>query len=517
MKALSSKTTNAIEIEQKNHEIIMLQKDKTLQSVLKKEAEVRQKFILSAVFVLLLISFLLYRHHLQKKSAIFLIEQIQKQTNKLKALNNIGRDLNVHLNIEDIFNRLYKHISKVVDTHVFAIGLLDNHKEYIDFKLSIEANEESPQHVEFLDDNSRLSALCINQAREIVIGKSDELKQFIENFEAPTVGEPMESIIYLPLKNHDQQLTGCLTIQSPIPNSYNPEQVEMIKTLASYTAIAIDNALTYEQLKDKNREILATQKQLIQSSKMASIGTMTAGVAHEINNPTNFAHAAVFMMQDEIIKIKAFLKQLAGGDKAEVEVLQSFDEQFTKLIELTKTTSEGTTRIKNIVEDLRTFTRIDDVKQAQIQVSELINSTAHLVRTQYDSIVIETLLDYEPLIQCFPSKLNQVFMNIIVNACQAIESRPAFISKTEGKIVIKTEQHDNKLIISFEDNGCGMTEESLNRIFEPFYTTKDVGSGTGLGMAITFGIIDEHGGSIDVESVIDKGTKITVGFDVLSS
>jgi len=147
------------------------------------------------------------------------------------------------------------------------------------------------------------------------------------------------------------------------------------------------------EVDEKNKEILATQKQLIQSSKMASIGTMTAGVAHEINNPTNFAHAAAYMMKDEIIKIKTFLKQLAGGDKASPEVLQSFDEQFTKLIELTNTTSEGTTRIKTIVEDLRTFARIDDAKQAEANVNDLINSTVHLVQTQYDSVVIETKFD----------------------------------------------------------------------------------------------------------------------------
>ncbi|MCJ8322147.1 MAG: ATP-binding protein, partial [Colwellia sp.] len=268
------------------------------------------------------------------------------------------------------------------------------------------------------------------------------------------------------------------------------------------------------EVEEKNKEILATQKQLIQSSKMASIGTMTAGVAHEINNPTNFAHAAAYMMKDEIIKIKAFLKQLAGGDKAESEVLQSFDEQFTKLIELTKTTTEGTARIKTIVEDLRTFARIDDVKHEQVQISDLINSTVHLVRTQYDSITIDTEFDYEPLFKCFPSKLNQVFMNIIVNACQAIENKKSSISNFEGKVVIKTNQYEDQLIMSFEDNGCGMIEETINRIYEPFFTTKDVGSGTGLGMAISFGIIDEHGGSINIESEIDKGTKVIIKLDV---
>jgi len=101
-------------------------------------------------------------------------------------------------------------------------------------------------------------------------------------------------------------------------------------------------------------------------------------------------------------------------------------------------------------------------------------------------------------------------MNIIVNACQAIEHK----NPREGKVTVKTEQYANQLIITFEDNGCGMTEQTVNRIFEPFFTTKDVGSGTGLGMAISFGIIEEHGGNINVESTVDEGTKIIISIDV---
>jgi len=118
------------------------------------------------------------------------------------------------------------------------------------------------------------------------------------------------------------------------------------------------------------------------------------------------------------------------------------------------------------------------------------------------------------LFTCFPSKLNQVFMNIIINACQAIDSKKSVVDSVTGKVIIKTTQKNEQLIITFEDNGCGMSEESLHRVFEPFFTTKDVGTGTGLGMAISFGIIEEHGGYIDIESVVDKGTKITISFDV---
>jgi signal transduction histidine kinase len=277
----------------------------------------------------------------------------------------------------------------------------------------------------------------------------------------------------------------------------------------------------------KNHEILAAQQQLVQSEKMASLGTLTAGVAHEINNPTNYAYTAVFMMKNEITEIKSFLKQLAGGDNADVEVIKSFDDKFSKLVELTKTATEGTTRIKTIVEDLRTFSRLDEAKEAQVHISELIKSTVHLVNTQYDAITIKTKLDYDPLLTCFPSKLNQVLMNLIVNACQAVEARKEHSPELEeqklenqelaGKITISSSQLDDKLIINVKDNGCGMDEATQEKIFEPFFTTKDVGSGTGLGLAISFGIIEDHGGTLSAISVVGEGATLSICLPVKST
>ncbi|MCJ8319563.1 MAG: transporter substrate-binding domain-containing protein [Colwellia sp.] len=271
-----------------------------------------------------------------------------------------------------------------------------------------------------------------------------------------------------------------------------------------------------KQVESQHHELLTTHQQLLQSEKMASLGTLTAGVAHEINNPTNFTYAAVYMMQSEIEEIKAFLKQLAGGDNADADVINSFDEKFKKLTELAKTASEGTERIKVIVEDLRTFARLDDAKQAQIHVSELITSTVHLVKTQFDNISIKTKFEYDPVLTCFPSKLNQVFMNIIVNACQSIKTKIKQNKELdsnyqlEGLINISTSVHDDYLIINVIDNGCGMDKLTQQKVCEPFFTTKDVGSGTGLGMAISFGIIEEHDGMLKIASKLNKGSDFSI-------
>jgi polar amino acid transport system substrate-binding protein len=277
-----------------------------------------------------------------------------------------------------------------------------------------------------------------------------------------------------------------------------------------------------EKVESQNRELLDTHQQLVQSEKMASLGTLTAGVAHEINNPTNFAHAAVYMMQKEIDEIKAFLKQLAGGDKADIAVISSFDSKFEKLIELTKTAKEGTQRIKVIVEDLRTFARLDDAKQAETKVSELIQSTVNLVKTQYENITISTDFDYDPLIDCFPSQLNQVFMNIIVNACQSIKTKLTeneiinADDNFEGMITICTSEQNNYLVININDNGGGMDELTQQKVCDPFFTTKSVGSGTGLGMAISFGIIEEHDGMLKISSTLMQGADFSIYLPVKS-
>jgi len=264
------------------------------------------------------------------------------------------------------------------------------------------------------------------------------------------------------------------------------------------------------EVEEKNKEILATQKQLIQSSKMATIGTMTAGVAHEINNPTNFTHAAVYMMKDETSAIKVYLKQLAGGENADEEVLRSFDEKFRKLIGLIETATEGTTRIKTIVNDLRTFSRLDDDKKLVVRLGSIIASTIHLIKTQNDEIKITIDIDSDPTISCFPAKLSQVFMNIAVNACQAIESKKLHNKEFVGQLIISLIDDADQIQVVFKDNGCGMNEEIQKKIFDPFFTTKDVGSGTGLGMAISFGIIEDHNGTLKVSSVINEGSIISI-------
>ncbi|NQZ08509.1 MAG: sensor histidine kinase [Algicola sp.] len=255
--------------------------------------------------------------------------------------------------------------------------------------------------------------------------------------------------------------------------------------------------------------IKETQQQLVLQEKMASLGTLTAGVAHEINNPTNFVHVGVENLDVDLKRFEQFIFELMGDD-ADEEIIQSFKQHFAGFNEHMVTVKDGTVRIKTIVEDLRVFTQLDNTDRKPANIVDCIESTLNLVKTQYLEVAqFVTQLDDVPEFECYPAKLNQVFMNVIINACDAIEEKRTQQGLTKvGLVNIACKVEDEIIMIEVKDDGCGMSDETKNKLFEPFYTTKTVGKGTGLGMAISFGIIEEHGGTIEVESSVNKGTSI---------
>ena len=187
----------------------------------------------------------------------------------------------------------------------------------------------------------------------------------------------------------------------------------MVRAIAASAAVALDNAQAHRNLQE-------SQEQLLMQEKMASLGTLTAGVAHEINNPTNFAHVSTQNLEIDLQKFKKFLFELVG-DEGEQEVIDSFERRFEPLFRHLSTIKEGTQRIKGIVKDLQAFTRHDMDGKKDVQIVDSLESTIKLVEATYrDSTDIETDFSVNPSIDCWPAQLNQVVMNLLVNACQAI-------------------------------------------------------------------------------------------------
>jgi signal transduction histidine kinase/response regulator of citrate/malate metabolism len=313
-----------------------------------------------------------------------------------------------------------------------------------------------------------------------------------------------------------QDITGRKRSQQLLKN-YSKELEQEVKERTD--VLAITNLQLQREIREREKamtELKQTQIQLVHSEKMAGLGTLVAGVAHEINNPVNFVNGIAQNLQSDISGLKKFIFELAG-DEADEKFTQLFANHFQKIESNLSDIFEGSQRIKTIVRDLRIFSRLDEAELKSADVTEGIISTIRLIQAKYKKDV-EFICDFEIRreIDCLPAQLNQVFMNIMVNACQAIQEKQELSGSREmGKVYIKTfiadiRKNSNSdlplLAIEFTDNGPGMTEEVKKRIFEPFFTTKAVGHGTGMGMSITYSIIEKHHGFIELKSEIGKGT-----------
>jgi two-component system NtrC family sensor kinase len=273
-------------------------------------------------------------------------------------------------------------------------------------------------------------------------------------------------------------------------------------------------ARTNETLKQTLEDLKAAQEQLVQAEKMASLGQLTAGVAHEINNPINFVTANIQPLKDDMMDIlsvisryeKVIREKKLENDFTELDeyrIEAKIDLTIQEINNLLKGIEEGAIRTSEIVKGLRNFSRMDQSIFKKANINDCLETTLTLLHSTYKNRVeIEKNYGNIPEVDCFPGQINQVFMNILSNAIQAISG--------EGTIFIKTYQDENTVKISLRDTGSGMTDEVSKKIFDPFFTTKEIGKGTGLGLSISYGIIEKHNGKIEVFSQLGKGTEFVI-------
>ncbi|HEX2483713.1 MAG TPA: PAS domain-containing protein [Myxococcota bacterium] len=274
-------------------------------------------------------------------------------------------------------------------------------------------------------------------------------------------------------------------------------------------------------------EIKQLQRQVLQSEKMASIGQLAAGVAHEINNPMGFIHANLFQLGEYVQdlrrvwdEVQALRKAGEGGDVEEQhrvgERLEAVADEVDAAYLLedcakaVRESLEGSERIRHIVQDLRAFSHPDGSDRTLADVNECLDSTANIVWTMMKHAAVLTRA-YEdvPPIRCWPMQLKQVFMNLLVNAYQAIQEAGAERGRP-GEIRLRTRAVPYGVLIEVSDDGVGIAPEAVDRVFEPFFTTKEVGVGTGLGLSIAYNIVKRHGGTLHVESELGVGTTFRI-------
>lgn len=269
-----------------------------------------------------------------------------------------------------------------------------------------------------------------------------------------------------------------------------------------------------DEIQKMNAKLEDAQNQLIQQEKLASLGQLAAGVAHEINNPVGYINSNLAMLKKYSDRALALIdtldttienanvdniKQSAGQAKRQYKL----DTLKRNMVAVIEESQEGLGRVKKIVQDLKDFSRIDESEWKWANLHEGIDSTLNIAwnEIKYNANVHK---DYGelPEVECVPSQINQVIMNLLVNSAHAME--------TSGNITIRTRQEGGHVKIEVEDDGCGIPDDIIGRIFDPFFTTKDVGKGTGLGLSLSYGIIQKHNGNLLVESTPGTGTKFTI-------
>jgi two-component system, NtrC family, sensor kinase len=355
------------------------------------------------------------------------------------------------------------------------------------------------------------------------------------------ISKGFASLLAIPIQTLSGQIGVICCGTSREARSWDETEVELLRAVTNQLAIALDQSELYEQSRaaaqtaqDKAyqleltlQELQQAQLRLIQGEKMSSIGQMVAGVAHEINNPVTFIHGNVSYIsrycQDILNLLNLYQQQYPEANpviEAEEEAidLAFLSEDLPKML---KSMQIGTERIRDIVLSLRNFSRLDQSDVKPVDIHEGIDSTllilGHRLKKKPDSPGIEVIKEYGdlPLVQCYPSQLNQVFMNLLVNAIDALESAP----HRAKWIRISTESIDSETVmIRIADNGSGIPEDIQNKLFDPFFTTKPIGKGTGLGLSISYQIITErHGGKLRYHSAPDQGTEFVIEIPCLAS
>ena len=343
------------------------------------------------------------------------------------------------------------------------------------------------------------------------------------------------AFVAVPLRVKDR-VFGVLTVASGEPNRFAAGDLELVSAVANHVALAVDRAESFqmieeltrgledkvrvrtEQLRAANEELQAayrdlqlTQVQLIQREKMASVGQLVAGVAHELNNPIGFVYSNVGTLDDFVKRLRAILDVYRAVPLADAEQAR-VDERWKQLKvdyalkyvdSMIEGIREGAERARKIVRDLRVFARTDaDVWQAVDLHEELESSLTLVNHLLKDRVTVHRTFGRVPPVECVRSQIDQVFLNLLANAAQAITG--------PGAITLETRVEDGEAVVAVSDTGAGIAPDVIGRIFDPFFTTKPVGEGTGLGLSISYEIVKKHGGEIRAESPPGGGATLTV-------
>jgi signal transduction histidine kinase len=438
--------------------------------------------------------------------------EIQAQKENIEQLSIIGRDITDNLSIRDIIHTAYENVNTLMDASVFGIGLFDPDKQALVFPATREKGRSLEEFSVPLSDDDRLAVWCFKNQRDVVINDyGKEYNRYINQIKAPAAGENPESILYLPLKHKDKTV-GVITAQSFKKDAYTEYQLNILRNLATYSAIALDNADAYHRLNELLTDLKATQEKLVTQSKLASLGALTAGIAHEIKNPLNFVNNFAELSKELVSELGQEVEKSTIDKDAIREILSTLRQNSDKIGEHGK---RADSIVKSMLQHSRGKAGERQPTDINAMLEEDISLAYHGMRAQDSSFNITIESELDPAIgkiEVVPQDISRVFLNIISNGCYEANRRKGSAGAGfSPKLTVRSRKLDRGVEIRIRDNGNGIPREIRDKLFTPFFTTKPTGQGTGLGLSISYDIVVHgHNGQISFESQEGQFTEFLI-------
>jgi len=515
------------ELDKKQAQIMLLTKDKELQAAERRKQHFLLVMVLGGLASVLILALILFRNNRHKQKANLLLQkqkqeidkkahelsvqkdELQQSYSNVESLSEIGRKITSSLSVETIIGTVYDNVNALMDASVFGIGIYHDDTKEIEFPATYENGAALPAYSNSIYDENRFAGLSFISGKEIVMGDLEhEYKNYLQNLPTPKQGSQPISLIYLPLKVKEKVL-GVITVQSFQKNAYSDYHLYMLRNIAIYTAIALENAEAYKKLNQTVTTLKQTQSQLVQSEKMASLGELTAGIAHEIQNPLNFVNNFSEVNSELIDELE---EEASKGNLDQVRsIARNIKENEEKIVHHGK---RADAIVKSMLQHSRTNNGQKEPTDINALADEYLRLSFHGLRAKDKSFNATTKTYFDisvGKIDVMPQEIGRVILNLITNAFYAVTEKKKLQADGYQPIVsVSTKKVGDKVQVSIKDNGNGIPQKVLGKIFQPFFTTKPTGQGTGLGLSLSYDIVKAHGGEIKVETKEGEGTEFII-------
>ena len=449
------------------------------------------------------------------------LQSENERKKNIERLSEIGKEITASLDFETIFSRLYDHINDLTDAPIFGVGVYNKDAGEIEYRMAIENGQRYAPYTRDTKDKNQFPVWCIENEKPVLINDvENEYDKYIDHFDFTSTkledgseSQQPHSLIYLPLMSKEQVL-GVITVQSFNKNAYTEDDLNLLQTMASYAAVALDNSTAYKKLDGTISELKRTQQQLVQQEKMASLGQLTAGVAHEIKNPLNFVNNFADVNAELATELRELVASNSGSGMADIQ--EEIEELVAGLQLNARQIAKHGRRADDIVRGMMEHTHQGTGERFPVAINafvdEYVNMAWHSIRATNGDVQISVTRDYGDGIgnaNISPQEMGRVLVNLVNNAFHAVRD----VEKAEVSIVTRKKGKNIEIVVN--DNGPGVPDDIREKIFEPFFTTKPTGEGTGLGLSLSHDIVTQgHGGSMKVEKSPAGGASFVISIPI---